>query len=150
MVRVPLSATDDELLEIARSWLDVLAAEEYERVFEHLGYAMAFGAGADGIRRDIQGYRSAQLYPGVSDFRVSNWRTAFGGNPNPTLLVRRYRYTESLPIVITIELDLPLNGCWSDLEADFVVTLLDPHDSEGVLALEGICSPRMLGEASDA
>jgi hypothetical protein len=150
VVRVPLSASDDELLGIVRSWLDVLAAEGYDRVFAELGYAMAGGAGAEGIRRDIQRYRSPEFYPGISDFRVSDWRTAVGGNPKPFVLVRRYEYMETLPIVATIELDLPLNGRWSDLEADFVVTISQPDATEGVLALEDICNPIRDIEATDA
>jgi len=141
MIHVPLAATDDELLQIVRSWLDVLADEDYERVFRNLGYAMGLGGGAEAIQRDIQSYRSAKFYPGVSDFRVSDWRTATGGNPGPKILVRRYKYMESLPIVATIELDLPLNGLWSDLEADFVVTVRGPHDTEGALGLEDISGP---------
>jgi hypothetical protein len=141
MVRVPLSADDDQLLQIVRSWLDVLAAEDYERAFESLGYAMAWGAGAQSIRRDIEKYRSPEFYPGISEFRVSDWRNAVGGNPEPKVLIRRYKYMESLPIVATVELDLPLNGRWSDLEADFIITVRGPHDTEGVLCLEDICSP---------
>jgi hypothetical protein len=150
MVLVPLSATDDELLQLVRSWLDVLAAEDYQRVFDNLGYAIAHGAGAEGLRRSIQNYRSPKLYPGVSAFRVSDWRTAVGGNPEPTVLVRRYKYMKSLPIVRTIELDLPLNGSWSDLEADFVVTVQHAHDGDGVLALEDICAPQGDKETPDA
>ncbi len=144
MVYVPLSSTDDELLAVVRSWLDVLAAGDYQRVFDSLGYAMAYGAGAEGIRRDIQIYRSPQLYPGISEFRVTDWRTASGGNPKPITLVRRYKYMEGLPIVATMDVDLPLNGCWSDLQADFVVMKLGPSDTEGVLSLEDICSAAQL------
>ena len=144
MVLVPLSATDEELLAIVRSWLDVLAAEDYDRVFAHLGYAMAWGEGAEGIRRDIQRYRSLAFYPGVSEFRVTDWRTVSGGNPSPTALVRRYPHSERLPIIATIEIDLPLNGQWSDLEADFVVTAENAADVEGVLSLEDISSPRQV------
>ncbi len=144
MARIPLLSTDAELLAIVRSWLDVLAAGDYQRVFDSLGYAMAYGAGAEGIRRDIQKYRSPLLYPGISDFRVTDWRTASGGNPKPITLVRRYKYMESLPIVATIEVDLPLNGCWSDLQADFVVMKPAPNDAEGVLSLEDICSVSQL------
>lgn len=140
MVRVPLSATDDQIMQLVYRWLDALAAEDYEQVFKNVGYAMAYGSGAEGIRRDIQRYRSSELYPGVSSFRVSDWRTASGGNPNPSVLVRRYQPLEDLPIAMTVELDLPLNGQWSDLEAHFVVTLPTPGASEGVLWLEDICS----------
>ena len=150
MVSVPRLITDDDLLGVVRSWLDVLAAEEYERVFAELGYAMAWGAGAEGIRRDIQRYRSSELYPGVSDFRVSDWRTAVGGNPEPLVLVRRYKYSEDLPIVATVELDLPLNGRWSDLEADFVVTVSQPDATDGILALEDICCPAGNAKVTDA
>ena len=146
MVLVPLSATDDELLQIVRTWLDVLAAEDYDLIFANLGYAMAWGSGPEGISRDIQKYRSPTLYPAVTEFRVSDWRTAQGGNPEPTVLVRRYQYNECLPIVATIELDLPLNGRWSDLEADFVVTVRSPKDTEGILSLEDISCPRSLAD----
>ncbi|MCL1826321.1 MAG: hypothetical protein FWG26_10400 [Betaproteobacteria bacterium] len=130
MVRVPLSASDGELLSIVRSWLDVLAAGDYERVFDQLGYAMAWGAGSAGTRRDIGAYRAPDLYPGVSEFRVTDWRSAHGGNPTPLALVRRYAYSETLPIMATIEVDLPLNGRWSDLEADFVLMVNGSTDTE--------------------
>lgn len=141
MVRILLSVSNEELLQLVRSWLDVLATEDYERVFRELGYAMAWGEGACSIQRDIDKYRSPTLYPGMSRFRVSDWRTASGGNKEPLALVRRYKYVESLPIVATIELHLPLNGRWSDLEADFVVTASGPDVNEGVLALEHISCP---------
>ena len=141
MVRVPVSATDDELLALVRTWLDALAAERYEFLFEELGYAMAYGGGATAIRRDIERYRSSRYFPGVDSFRVSDWRTAVGGNPKPIALVRRYGFNPQLPIIATVEVDLPLNGKWSDLEADFVVTVQGPADREGVLCLEDISAP---------
>jgi hypothetical protein len=150
MIRIPLSATDDELLQLVRTWLDVLATEDYEKVFAAIGYAMAYGDGAHAIRRDIKNYRSAEYYPGVADFRVSDWRTAEGGNPTPLLLVRRYEYSEELPIVATVVMHLPLNGRWSDLEADFVVTNPNPQDADGVLWLEDISSPSRYVKESDA
>jgi len=141
MVRVPVSATDDELLALVRTWLDALAAERYELVFAELGYAMAYGEGATAIRRDIERYRSSRYFPGVESFRVSDWRGAVGGNPKPTVLVRRYAFNPQLPIVATVEVDLPLNGKWSDLEADFVVTVQGPAERDGVLCLEDISAP---------
>ena len=130
--------------------MDVLTLEDYERVFTEIGYAMAYGIEAEGIRRDIKTYRSLEFYPGISDFRVSDWRTAEGGNPNPEILIRRYEYMESLPIVMTIELDLPLNGRWRDLQISFVVSRPTPQDSEGVLWLEDIVCFRQRQEAVDA
>lgn len=141
MVLVPVSATDDELLALAREWIDVLASENFTRVFDEIGYAMAYGEGASAIRRDIQKYRSSHYFPGVSEFRVTDWRSAVGGNPEPMTLVRRYKYKATLPIIATVEVVLPLNGRWSDLEADFVVTIVKPDDTHGVLWLEDIAAP---------
>jgi len=148
MVIVSLGATDDELLQIVRSWLDVMAMGDYGRVFEELGYAMAYGAGSEAIRRDIKSYRSPDFYPGVADFSVSDWRTPVGGNPEPRMLIRRYKYNASLPIVATVELDLPLNGRWSDLEAHFVLTVSSEQDTKGILSLEDIRGPAR--ETADA
>jgi hypothetical protein len=52
---------------------------------------------------------------------------------------------EGLPIRATIEVDLPLNGRWSDLEADFVVMVRGPADTEGTLGLEDISCPARFG-----
>ena len=138
MVRVPVSATDDALLALlVRAWLDALVAERYELVFAELGYAMAYGEGATAIRRDIKRYLSSRYFPGVESFRVSDGRTA----PKPTVLVRRYGFNPQLPIIAIVEVDLPLNGKWSDLEADFVVTVQGPAECEGLLCLEDISAP---------
>lgn len=140
-MRISTNASDAELLAIVQVWIDVLAAGDYERFFGEFGYALARGRGANGIREDIEGYRSEALYPGVTQFRVTPPISARGGNPEPLALVRRYARSESLPIVATIEVHLPLNGRWSDLEADFVVTAEDALDISGILSLEDICCP---------
>jgi len=150
MVHVSLNATDEELLQLVHSWLDVLAAEDYERVFGQIGYAMAYGAGAAAIRRDIKNYRSPQYYPGISDFRVSDWRTATGGNPEPFFQVQRFEYSKDFALVAAISIDLPLNGRWSDLEATFVVSKPNPEAIEGVLWLEDIRSASQDLAESDA
>jgi hypothetical protein len=149
MVKVPLSASDKELLQIVRTWLDVLAAEDYERIFADLGYAMSWGRGSEGIREDIERYRSSDLYPDIAKFRVTDWRTARGGNPDPRILIRRYKPSEQLPLVASIEMDLPLNGQWSDLQADFVVMASD-DGSNGILVLEDISSASQLQREIDS
>jgi hypothetical protein len=118
------SLTEFGLLEITRYWVSVLAREDYDAVFNALGFSMAYQTpeitGADRIKSEIKNYRSEHYYPGVTDFSVSNWDNANGGNPNPCRLVRFYKPND-LKIVATIEFDLPLNGKWSDLQASFVV-----------------------------
>jgi hypothetical protein len=142
MILVPPEASDDQLLAIVRGWLDALAREEYAAVFASLGYALSYGRpGAECIERKIKSYRSATYYPGVTDFVVTDWRTARGGNPTPLQLVRWYEPND-IGIRATVELDLPLNGLWSDLEADFVLFENKVNPSQGhILCLEEIGCP---------
>jgi hypothetical protein len=122
MVFIPHKATDEEILTIVRQWIDVLASEDYAKVFTELGYLMSpyFDcSGDEAIRQEIKEYRSPEFYPDVTDFKVTNWRTAEGGNPKPNQFVVRYKPSD-LKIAGAVGFDLPLNGKWSDLTADFV------------------------------
>ena len=137
------SLTESGILEIARHWVNVLATEDYDAVFNALGYAMAYQtpelSGAERIKFEIKNYRSEQFYPGVTDFSVSEWEsTSGGGNPNPYRLIRFYSPNE-LKIKATIEFDLPLNGKWSDLQASFVV--FEMENNRYALNFEDIRSP---------
>jgi hypothetical protein len=140
MVFVSRLASDIELLAIVRDWLDALAREDYESVFAALGYAVANGRpGAECIREEIKRYRSPEYFPGIDEFAVTDWRAAQGGNPEPLQLIRWYEPNE-LGIRATVEIDLPMNGRWSDLEADFL--LLEKGFEDGyLLRLEHIGFP---------
>jgi hypothetical protein len=41
MVFIPRKATEGEILIIVRQWIDVLANEDYAKVFTELGYSVA-------------------------------------------------------------------------------------------------------------
>jgi hypothetical protein len=136
MATVPQEATSEQVLGTIREWVDVLAKGDYEAVFRELGYALAFDTpGQAAIRRDIEGYRSEEFYPSVTTFAVTDWRTAKGGNPEPTWKVTWYQ-PNSPGLAAAVAFDLPLNGKWSDLTADFVLF----HDTASgyTLGLEGI------------
>jgi hypothetical protein len=121
MVTISRNATDEEVLNIIRKWVDVLAAEDYEVVVSELGFLMGpyYSSPAEGIRVAIKGYVSPEYFPGVTDFVVTDWRTAVGGNPEPEKSVTWYE-PNSIDIRGAVRFDLPLNGKWSDLTADFV------------------------------
>jgi hypothetical protein len=122
MVYVSRTATSSEVVELIFPWIDALAREEYAKVYETLGYAMAYQLalpGPDCIRYMIESYRSKDLFPGEKSFKVTPWKSAIGGNKFPSKLVKFYK-KNSIGIVGSCTLDLPLNGKWSDLSADFV------------------------------
>lgn len=138
MIFIPRDASDDQVLEIIRKCIDVLATEDYEQVFKELGYSMAYGEpGAECIRKEIKRYRSPDHYPGIEDFTVTNWRTAKGGNPAPRQKVIWYK-SNSIKLAGAVDFDLPLNGKWSDLRADFVFFDNSNYREGYVLALEEI------------
>lgn len=121
MNSIPRDATDQEILEIVHHWIDVLAREGYGEIFDALGYSMLYQyevPGKEAIRSAIKRYRSPEFFPNVENFVVTDWRTAKGGNPRPDQKIVRYKPGQGLRGAISV--DLPLNGKWSDLEADFV------------------------------
>jgi len=130
MIYVKRDITNDDLLQFIRGWIEVLAQKRYEDFFNALGYSMGGAAAtADWIQSDLNRYRS-DLYPGVTDFEVTHWKTARGGNPNPLHEVVWYKPNDSR-LVGAVTFQLPLNGMWSDSSADFV--LLETDAPEGLL-----------------
>jgi hypothetical protein len=142
MTHVPRDASDEQVLDLVREWIDVLAKQDYEAVFAELGYALAFGeSGAKCIQRAVQAYRSPNHYPGVEEFVVTDWRTAESGNPAPQQKVTWFK-PNSTRLVGAVDFDLPLNGRWSDLTANFVFFENDNLGEGYVLCLEEVQSPR--------
>ena len=87
----------------------------------------------------IEGYRSPDYYPDETQFWVTDWRVASGGNPTPKSDVVRYK-PNTLGLVAAIAFDLPLNGKWSDLTADFVVFAGSDQSRDCSFSLEEIGS----------
>jgi hypothetical protein len=139
MVFLPRSYTEGQILEVVHDWVDVLAKQDYELIFSELRYAVACDRpGAECIKNEIKRYRSQDYFPGIEEFSVTDWRTAAGGNPRPKQKVIWYKPSSS-NLAGAISFDLPINGKWSDLTADFVFT--ETGDAKGyVLCLEEISS----------
>ncbi|CAJ0738231.1 hypothetical protein R16034_01032 [Ralstonia edaphis] len=138
MIRLPRDVTDQVLIDIVGVWVDALARQDYDAVAAALGYALAFGQQpADCIRQEISRYRHRAWFPGVVEFAVTDRTQASGGNPQPRKAVTRYQPNVA-GLFGAIEYDLPLNGKWSDLCADFVLTQTDGASPYVVLSLEEI------------
>jgi hypothetical protein len=136
---VPRDASDEQVLDIIRGWIDVLSEENYTAVFNDLGLSIGWiTPGPECIQACIQEYRSPEYYPGIEEFAVTDWRTAQGGNPEPARSVEWYE-PNSVKMAGSVSFDLPLNGRWSDLTADFV--FFENDNPEGYdLILEEISS----------
>jgi hypothetical protein len=140
LVVISKTATSEQILDVVREWVDVLSHRGYAEAAHALGYAIAFGESPEVcIRRAIESYRSPELYPGVSDFQITDWRTAEGGNSGHQEHVIFYKKND-LRLGGAVSFDLPLNGMWSDLCADFVFFESDQANNSYVLSLEEIGS----------
>lgn len=126
--------SNDDLFDVARKWILVLASGDYQKVIDSIGYGMSSDPHVDDIAIPLRQYRSS-IYPNETDFRVSDWRCANGGNPSPTEEIVWYEPNEVL-LTGAVSMDLPLNGKWSDLPIDFV--LFDAGDEGHLFQLEEI------------
>jgi hypothetical protein len=142
VVIIPRQASDSDVLAIVRDWVDVLARKDYEAFFQSLGCGVAIGQppGAAIIRHEIAAYRSVRIYPGIDEFVVTDWRTAVGGKLSPMHQVTRYKPND-LGLAGAVDFDLPLNGRWSDLAANFVFRETQQDGGGYVLSLEDFSSP---------
>ena len=148
-VWINANSSDDEIFEIVFQWIDVLSKGDYERVARELGYwDFDLHVATKAIREAIEGYRSPQLFPNVEDFRVSDWRLATGGNREPKREIVRYK-ENSVGIVVSVCIHLPLNGAWSDLVADFLLFERGDYPDQYQLCLEEITQPYRDDEARD-
>jgi hypothetical protein len=146
MIIIQKNATDEVVMDIVLHWVDVLAGGDYEKFADAVGYSFAGRwTPEECIRAAIVNYRSPDFYPDIDSFLVSNWREAQGGNPNPKQEINWYVEHDSTRLVGAISFDLPLNGKWSDLRADFVFLKRNPHEEGYILRLEEIFSWRQRG-----
>ena len=139
MTYIKRDITNENLIQVIRGWIDILAQRRFGEFYDALGYSMRGDtASADWIESDLRRYRS-DLYPGVSDFEVTSWETAQNGFAKRKEDVVWYEPNES-ELAGAVTYHLPLNGKWSDCSADFV--LFETDAPEGfLLRLEEINIP---------
>jgi hypothetical protein len=131
--RLKASASNREILGIARDWADALAAQDYERAYGMTAHDPYYARSAGLIRQVIEGYGLPEPHP-AGPFKVTPLADAKGG-PRPRHTVRRYKRKAPHGAIADVSFDLPLNGEWSDLTATFAV---HPIGDELVLCLNEI------------
>jgi hypothetical protein len=143
MILVPCDATHEDVLEIIHAWIDLLAADDYETAFAHIGeWSLQGEWSPERLRAEIKAYRSPLYYSGVEEFTVTDWRTAQGGNSAPMQEVQWHEPSDPTELVGTASYDLPLNGKWSDLRANFILYKNITLEEDYVLGLEELYSWR--------
>ena len=63
VVRLSADASDDDIFDLVRAWVDALAAEDYERAYEMTAHSSFTGFTPDLIRRLVEGYGSVEADP---------------------------------------------------------------------------------------
>ena len=132
---LPGSASDQEILDLARRWVDLLAQDRYEEAWAltaHWAYPDSAGWSPPLMRATVAGYGHADRTDGRTHHRVTPFATASGG-PKPRHEVTRWHpatrshagRADPNQSIAEVWFDLPLDGGWSDLTATFDVVLRD-------------------------
>ena len=88
MKTLPASATDEEILQIAREWVQALASENYQAAYDITAHYPYYQWTPDLIRTVVQNYGSTEPLADGSVCRVTPLDTAHGG-PAPRHVVER-------------------------------------------------------------
>ena len=134
MILVHRNATEEEILERVRDWVEGIACGEVEEAFRVLTEGVSDRWQPRHLEYILSTYRSG-LYPGETEFRITSWKTARTEGRQPVREVTWYEPNPSFLAVI--EHDVPLNGRWSDLQAVFILVEREDSDHQ-LLWLEDI------------
>jgi hypothetical protein len=125
MIRLPRQATDEQIFDAIREWIEVLAQERYEDAFHILQHSPSNHWSPPLIQTVIENYGSIEPLKDGAKFRVTSIRS----NPvgNPMCEIEWYGDDPNKPqaYVGDIAFDLPLNEKWSDLTALFHIVEVD-------------------------
>lgn len=115
---LPENAPDDEILSAVRSWVELLAADNFEAGYAMLQHYPNEPWAPDFLRMWISNYGWHDPMKDGSTFRVTSWKTATGREKHYQDVVR-YDSPAADHSLGDVHFDLPLNGEWSDLTAIF-------------------------------
>jgi hypothetical protein len=129
----PQTASDEELLDGVKMWVDMLAEERFPEAYQLTAHDSHYAWTPDLIRSVVVGY-GLPHESGNHEYRISKICEARGG-PSPRWEVDRWQDTEPRYRVGFISFDLPLDGEWSDLTATFEIVV---HHGQLILVLQDI------------
>jgi hypothetical protein len=128
MIRLSLQATNAEILDTVRDWVELLAQERYNEAFQMLYHPENDYWTAELIRTVVANYGSIEPLKGGSTYRVTSLTDrSLTQHPNPYQNVWRYgdNAQRDKNHIGDVHFGLPLNGEWSDLTAIFNIVRLN-------------------------
>jgi hypothetical protein len=135
MIRFPKQTSDEQIFDLIREWVEVLAQERYDEAFQKVRPSQVNHWSPQLIQTVIENYGSVEPRKDGATFRV----TSISGNPvgNPAYDIEWYEDDPNRPqeYIGYCGMALPLNGEWSDLSALFDIVDLG---TEWALELDDI------------
>ncbi len=132
MMTLPSNATDADLLAVVGIWVDLLAAGEYAQAQAVLAHGVENRDWPpERVAAVIAAYEPCIQARAEGAVRVTPVRTARVADFLPRRAVSRYKFDSRPAMEGMIHFDLPINGAWSDLMANFWIRRVT-----GGLALE--------------
>jgi hypothetical protein len=131
MIRLPKQASDEQIFDLLREWVEVLAQGRYDEAFQMLRHPQNNRWSPQLIQTVIENYGSVEPRQNGAKFRV----TSISGKP--TYDIEWYDDDPNRPqeYIGCCCIDLPLNGERSDLTAIFNIV---EFGAERVLELDDI------------
>ena len=128
MIVLPKDATDEDIINVVRDFVNLLAKERYVEAFEMMYRNSKDEMSPELIKRLIEGYGFDESVKDV--FRVASLEKMKNQEPEFQIDWLESVKGEKPRDIGTIHYDLPINGEWSDLTAIF-----DVYELENGIAL---------------
>ena len=128
--QLPENASDEEILNVIRDWVELLAVDDFEAAYAMLHHEPNDQFTPEFLRMWISNYGWHDPMKDGSTYRVTSCKLAVGRETHYQS-VNRYDPADANGFAGDAMFDLPLNGEWSDLTALFWIL-----SREGSLVLQ--------------
>lgn len=137
MIYIPDTASDEDILQVVQGWVKLWAELGPEAASSAIAVDENDPWTPEWLEYAITNYRPLGLYPDAPLFVLTAPDSATITGHVPTREVKRYDPKNS-GLVCDVCFDLPLNGRWSDLLAEFDLWGGDASDENYLLTLSQI------------
>ena len=137
MIYLPRNVSTEDVLQVIQAWVELWAELGPEAAFSAIALDENDTWTPEWLEYATANYRPLELYPDAPLFVVTAPDTAMIASHVPTREVQWYN-PKNTGLVGDIRFDLPLNGRWSDLLAEFDLWGGDALDKDYLLTLDEI------------